>query len=146
MEEKDVHFFILFYFFRYTNVYLALWVALVGRHASYLPIDGEMAQRLITYILADFPARREVAHTWITHEFLASPDDRYPQLLLAMLRTLQANDPTNRAFNSLIVEVPDLPEEVWDMMREYSTAVDRVTLGLSTLRDLVVWRPPVRDR
>jgi symplekin len=105
-----------------------------------------VAQKLVTYIFADFAARRELVHTWVYHEYVASPATRYPQLIEALLRALRALDPSNRAFNALIVEIPILPEEVWTMMCDYSTSRERVTLGLSTLRDLVVWRPPARKK
>lgn len=118
----------------------------MARLAGSLPLDGEVVQKLITYAFSDFNACRELLHTWIYHEFLASPTVRYPQLIEALLTALRTLEPTNRAFNALIVEIPVIPEEVWTMMCEYSTSRDRVTLGLSTLRDLVVWRPPVRER
>ena len=118
----------------------------MARLASTLALDGEMAQKLVTYVIADFTTRRELVHTWVYHEFISSPEKRYPQLVDALLAALRTLDPANRAFNALIVEMPRLPEEVWTMMCEYSTSHDRVTLGLSTLRDLVVWRPPLRDR
>jgi symplekin len=118
----------------------------VARLATTLPLDGEMAQKLVTYVISDFGSRRELVHTWVYHEFISSPDKRYPQLVEALLAALRTLEPSNRAFNALIVEMPRLPEEVWTMMCEYSISRDRVTLGLSTLRDLVVWRPPLRDR
>jgi hypothetical protein len=129
-----------------------LWVGLVSRLASTRPLHSASIPRLLTYIVADLQANKELAQSWLCQEYAASRDSRYPHIFSLLVQQLkdQPWDPKDKSLSELIVELPALLDSVWDLLCDYTTSNQenshKVTLGLSALRDLTVWRPQERAR
>jgi hypothetical protein len=56
-----------------------------------------------------------------------------------------ALDPKDRAFSRFLIESPELTDEAISVIENYCNEEERMPLGISTLRDLVLYRPAVRN-
>ena len=71
---------------------------------------------------------------------------RYATLFAkAMARLPEVLDDTDKAFTQFLTSLPFLPNAAFDILQAYCEHPDRITLGLSTLRDLIVQRPTSRE-
>ena len=56
-----------------------------------------------------------------------------------------ALDPKDRAFSRFLIEAPEITDEAISVIENYCNEEERMPLGISTLRDLVLYRPAVRE-
>jgi symplekin len=56
-----------------------------------------------------------------------------------------ALDPKDRAFSRFLIEAPEITDEAIGVIESYCNEEERMPLGISTLRDLVLYRPAVRQ-
>lgn len=55
-----------------------------------------------------------------------------------------ALDPKDRTFARFLMDVPELTTQSLAVVQEYCHSEERMPLGISTLRDMVLYRPAVR--
>ncbi|KAI6112643.1 Symplekin tight junction protein C terminal-domain-containing protein [Pisolithus sp. B1] len=121
-----------------------------------------LRQILCEYIMDDFPARLRLAITWMNEEWYndrirsaADPNWRpnYESWLNQLVSTYQTTlegkvdgkpDSKDKAFSRFLLDLPDVPSDVLDMLRELSVEADKMHVGFTTLRDLVLERPSLR--
>eukprot|EP01132_Coremiostelium_polycephalum_P002926 gene2926-3646_t len=144
-----------------------LWTSLLSR---LLAIRSEQKEEIrneyVDFIVEDFTARREFALQWLHNELYASREklipemmvesdrdetiqDRYTQLLLKMVnKMLSKFDHKDKALCTFILEVPKITKELLDLINRILNdhSGEFISLGLTTLRDLVIWRPTVRSQ
>ncbi|XP_004349446.2 hypothetical protein CAOG_02696 [Capsaspora owczarzaki ATCC 30864] len=149
-----------------------------------LPLEQQLIDAMVEYIVENVRARMELAFGWLCHEYLGgggplaarlrgrlpgrglkrpAVDDnssdaegitltravplprRYTRCLMALLHALREKlDVRDRLFTRIVIEAPAFTPEVLDLVLEYCTDSERSMLGLSTLHDLVLYRPPLR--
>jgi hypothetical protein len=116
---------------------------------------------LVSFILEDFKERIELALLWLHEEYYReynlaepSPTDNYFIWFHKLLYGLQQPkengelvlDPKDRAFTKFLLEAPDLSDEsIHGVLKSYCDQEEKMPLGISTLRDLILYRPAVRE-
>ncbi|KAI6044311.1 Symplekin tight junction protein C terminal-domain-containing protein [Pisolithus marmoratus] len=121
-----------------------------------------LRQTLCGYIMNDFPARLRLAITWMNEEWYndrirsaADPSWRpnYESWLNQIVSTYQTilegkvdgkPDNKDKAFSRFLLDLPDVPSDVLDMLRDLSVEADKMHVGFTTLRDFVLERPSLR--
>ncbi|KAG2226315.1 hypothetical protein INT45_005987, partial [Circinella minor] len=118
---------------------------------------NNLKEMLIDFVVADLSSRHELALEWLHQEFLLDtaqkrqdPNNYKPtyfkwlQLLLQKgISTLEAKDKT---LTKLMLDAPSLNSESIDLIRRYMREdPTRFVSCVSTLRDLVSNRPPIRE-
>ncbi|KJE91571.1 hypothetical protein CAOG_002696 [Capsaspora owczarzaki ATCC 30864] len=125
-----------------------------------LPLEQQLIDAMVEYIVENVRARMELAFGWLCHEYLGGGGPlaarlrgrlpvplprRYTRCLMALLHALREKlDVRDRLFTRIVIEAPAFTPEVLDLVLEYCTDSERSMLGLSTLHDLVLYRPPLR--
>ncbi|KAI5992588.1 Symplekin tight junction protein C terminal-domain-containing protein [Pisolithus orientalis] len=121
-----------------------------------------LRQTLCEYIMSDFPSRLRLAITWMNEEWYndrirsaADPNWRpnYESWLNQIVSTYQTileskadgkPDSRDKAFSRFLLDLPDVPSDVLDMLRDLSVEAEKMHVGFTTLRDLVLERPSLR--
>ncbi|KAI6016044.1 Symplekin tight junction protein C terminal-domain-containing protein [Pisolithus microcarpus] len=121
-----------------------------------------LRQTLCEYIMNDFPARLRLAITWMNEEWYndrirssADPNWRpnYESWLNQLVSTYQTilegkvdgkPDNKDKAFSRFLLDLPDVPSDVLDMLRDLSVEAEKMHVGFTTLRDFVLERPSLR--
>ncbi|KIM53908.1 hypothetical protein SCLCIDRAFT_1222437 [Scleroderma citrinum Foug A] len=133
-----------------------------SRLTAFYSCQDALRQTLCEYILANFPARLRLATTWMNEEWYndrirtaADPNWRpnYESWLNQIVSTYQTAlegkaegkpDSKDKAFSRFLLDLPDVPSDVLDMLRELSVESDKMHVGFTTLRDFVLERPSLR--
>jgi symplekin len=119
-------------------------------------------ESLVSHILDDFKERMDLALLWLNEEYLKKEwkdyvvvdQDSYEIWFHKLLHGLReprnemgelALDPKDRAFSRFLIEAPEITDEAIGVIESYCNEEERMPLGISTLRDLVLYRPAVRD-
>ncbi|KAJ8651678.1 hypothetical protein O0I10_012746 [Lichtheimia ornata] len=116
----------------------------------------DLKTMLVDFIAADLPTRYEIGLAWLNEEFLCDTECKrrdtsyepqyfkWLQLLLTKgIPTLEGKDKT---LTKLLLDAPAINTEAIDLIRKHmSDEPSRFVSCVSTLRDLVANRPPVRD-
>ncbi|KAJ3100784.1 hypothetical protein HDU97_001955 [Phlyctochytrium planicorne] len=135
--------------------------------------DDSLLNMMLDFVLNDFKNRQELAILWLYEEYrlsllevldlpynmdqnedpVLSSNSRYTNLFMSILRGLRGDgrwpglDSKDRTFTRFLVDAPWLPQEaIEEVVVSYSEDPERMQLGLSTLRDLILLRPPFRKR
>ncbi|EPQ56463.1 hypothetical protein GLOTRDRAFT_59735 [Gloeophyllum trabeum ATCC 11539] len=113
-----------------------------------------LRQRLCDYIMANFSARVRLATTWMNEEWyndrIRSADDpdwrpNYDIWLSQILAAYQTHmDARDRTFTRFLLDLPSIPPDVLEMLRELCLDSERMTVGFTTLREFVLQRPTLR--
>ena len=119
---------------------------------------------LVSFILDNFKDRMDLAILWLHEEYFkrswmpdtADERDTYAHWFQSVLFGLQkprndqgeyALDHKDRAFTRFLMDSPDIDFEfVFEVINLYCNETERMALGISTLRDIILYRPAVRTR
>ncbi|KZT27847.1 hypothetical protein NEOLEDRAFT_1130335 [Neolentinus lepideus HHB14362 ss-1] len=113
-----------------------------------------LRQRLCDYIMANFSARVRLATTWMNEEWYndrirsaQDPDWRpnYDIWLSQILAAYQTHlDARDRTFTRFLLDLPSIPMDVLELLRELCIGPERMQVGFTTLREFVLQRPTLR--
>eukprot|EP01113_Clastostelium_recurvatum_P036817 TRINITY_DN5309_c0_g1_i11.p1 TRINITY_DN5309_c0_g1~~TRINITY_DN5309_c0_g1_i11.p1 ORF type:complete len:998 (+),score=272.99 TRINITY_DN5309_c0_g1_i11:728-3721(+) len=136
----------------------ALWANILVKLASMRDLEDYKLTELVDYVAQDFGTRKEIALQLLASEYAkerqANPqndfshnDSRYIHLLHRFMEALHKYaGPKDRAVSSLLVESPVLPQYILGMFQKlYCTDQERVTLGLASLRDVILFKGQTED-
>ncbi|KAF8636400.1 hypothetical protein AX17_003582 [Amanita inopinata Kibby_2008] len=125
---------------------------------GYYTRQDRLRQTLCDYILADFPSRIRLATAWMNEEWyndqIRTIWDRkwrpnYDTWLNQIVSSYQALlDGKDRTFARFLLDLPSIPAEVLDLLRDLcvdSDSPERIQVGYTTLRGLVIQRPTMRS-
>ena len=119
---------------------------------------------LVSFILDSFKDRMDLAILWLHEEYfkrswmseLSDDRDTYSLWFQSVLYGLQkprndqgeyALDHKDRAFTRFLMDAPDVDFDfVFEVIDIYCNEPERMALGISTLRDMILYRPVVRSR
>ncbi|KAI8902736.1 Symplekin tight junction protein C terminal-domain-containing protein [Globomyces pollinis-pini] len=137
------------------------WMLLISRMLTRTNADNEAKSAFSQFVFERFHSRMDLAILWLCEEFSADSLDNssngyqiWFHNMLDMLKggdvdpsdeTFTGLDPRDRAFTKFLVEVPQLTEYAMTRIHEYCRDSARMQLGLATFRDLIIYRPAVRD-
>ncbi|OCH93643.1 hypothetical protein OBBRIDRAFT_885314 [Obba rivulosa] len=116
--------------------------------------QDRLRQTLCDYIIADFPGRVRLATTWMNEEWyndrLRLGIDRnwqpnYETWLNQIVAAYQTHsDGKDRTFARFLLDLPSVPPDVLNLLRESCTEPDRRQMGFASLREFVAQRPSLR--
>ena len=119
---------------------------------------------LVSFILDNFKERMDLAILWLHEEYFkhswmvdgSNEKDSYSHWFGEVLHGLErprneqgeyALDHKDRAFTRFLMDSPDINYEfVFEVIDFYCNLPERMPLGISTLRDIILYRPAVRTR
>ncbi|KAF9462864.1 Symplekin tight junction protein C terminal-domain-containing protein [Collybia nuda] len=119
--------------------------------------QDRLRQTLCDYIMSDFPSRIRLATTWMNEEWYndqirlakdrhwRSNYDTWLNQIVASYQTLL--DGKDRTFSRFLLDLPAVPGDVLGLLRDLCvdyTSPDRMQVGFTTLRGLVIQRPSMR--
>ncbi|KAK3581424.1 hypothetical protein CHS0354_016286 [Potamilus streckersoni] len=119
---------------------------------------GELKHLLQDFIFEDLKGRADLAFSWLYQEYancqgfsaatvekttMASYDECLTRLLNGLL---EITDQKESLFHRLILEAPSVTENAMQILKKYCSDEERVTLGLNTLKTLILTRPSHRLR
>lgn len=122
--------------------------AVLGRLASTQPLLGAYHSRLVEHAVKLPHERLELLLAWAYAEYCEHSTDRYDELIEFVLGALHAALPPNdRVWTKVLLSLPRLPPALMGLLRAdvASAGGARLTLGLTTLRDLLLQRDGWRD-
>merc|ERR1712137_443996 len=138
-------------------------------------LQHPLVQSVVKFLMDLFPSRIDLAIQWLYQEYyqclleglsttdrqsneweksreqVIKEDSRYNQLLQMILErlciALQPSKESDPLFRSFILRVPDLSSHTIQTLQQFcaSEEVDRVSLGLTSLREIILRRPAARD-
>ncbi|TFK51746.1 hypothetical protein OE88DRAFT_1679157 [Heliocybe sulcata] len=113
-----------------------------------------LRQRLCDYIMESFSTRVRLATTWMNEEWYndrirsAEDPDWRPNYDIWLSQILAAHqthlDARDRTFTRFLLDLPSIPPDVLEMLRELCLESERMQVGFTTLRELVLQRPTLR--
>ncbi|KAL5492454.1 hypothetical protein ACEPAI_3901 [Sanghuangporus weigelae] len=118
------------------------------------PRRERIRQVLFDYILTDFPSREWLAVTWMNEEWYndkiksSREPDWYPIYPLWVQKLVNAYEPMidakDRTLSKFLLDIPFIPQEVLNLLRDLCVEHDRMQVGFITLREFVIQRVPLR--
>ncbi|KAF9530352.1 Symplekin tight junction protein C terminal-domain-containing protein [Crepidotus variabilis] len=128
---------------------------------SKLPVEHDVYARqnqlrrtLCDYIMTDFPSRVRLATTWMNEEWyndqIRSAKDRnwrpnYDTWLNKIVSAYKTDlDGKDKTFTLFLLDLPSIPGEVLEFLRDHCLDHSRMQIGYTTLRGLVIQRPAMR--
>lgn len=142
-------------------------LALISRFVAEEPEDSKYFKQVLDHIKSDLQGKFGLLIQWLFQEYANEclqqfdekemtehlplqpneDESRYTKLFHMFLQIykeqLQEND---LLFTRLLVEAPKMTDKAIQMVYEYVENPSRVTVGLITLRDIIVFREPLRDQ
>ncbi|KAJ3284576.1 hypothetical protein HDU79_008014 [Rhizoclosmatium sp. JEL0117] len=129
----------------------------------------ELRNELLSFILSSFRTRYELAVLWLHEEYhlavvknrklrktyvessaedsFSGYDALFHQMLFALKEGQGGLDAKDRTFTKFLIDVPLVTTVALDqVLKSYCEDSERMLLGFSSLRDLILLRPAVRDR
>ncbi|CAJ0759936.1 12380_t:CDS:10 [Entrophospora sp. SA101] len=113
----------------------------------------ELRDMKLQYIVEDFKNRMDYALTWLDEEWYhdsimqnenSSYEPNYTKWLNRLLdRIMPALE--DHTFTQFILDIPEIFEDVVNRIKIFCNDPDRMSLGFSTLSELVNLRPPARN-
>ncbi|KZV71528.1 hypothetical protein PENSPDRAFT_751633 [Peniophora sp. CONT] len=118
--------------------------------------QDQLRANLYEYIMADFAGRMRLATMWMNEEWysdqLAAEKDSGPELrhnydtwlshiVSAYLQKLSGKD---RTFGRFLLDLPSVPTDVFQLLRDLCITPQKMEVGFVTLRDFVNDRPTLR--
>ncbi|TDL24074.1 hypothetical protein BD410DRAFT_767966 [Rickenella mellea] len=108
------------------------------------------------YIIADFPTRVRLAITWMNEEWFndriqQSEDPNWRQNYPTWVHHLVSRyepllDAKDRTFARFLLDIPLVPPDVLNLLRDLCIDQERMQVGFTTLREFVSQRPPMRTQ
>lgn len=113
---------------------------------------GEDAVRkaVAEYVCDDFAARSRLALVWLNEEWYnakvgAETASAYTDWLQTLVDSYARTvDQKDRALSAFLLDVPEIPSGVLQTLRRLSESLATNIVGITTLRDLIHMRPPIR--
>jgi hypothetical protein len=124
------------------------WMLIVCRLMTRSPSGHKLKEELVRFIFQDFSNRMDLAMLWLFEEFNSGEYEMYLKLFLDWMKgnkDFEGLDPKDRSFTKFLVEVPEYTNSAMKTVLDYCSDDARMQLGIYTLRDLIVYRPAVRD-
>ncbi|KAG6381608.1 hypothetical protein JVT61DRAFT_206 [Boletus reticuloceps] len=133
--------------------------------AEFSSRQDKLRQVLCDYIMADFPSRLRLATTWMNEEWYndrirvangsnwvrtrPNYDSWLNQLVSSyqtMLESKAEGKPDNKdkAFAKFLLDLPSIPVDVLDLLRDLSVDPEKMHVGFTSLREFVLERPSLR--
>ncbi|TCD69615.1 hypothetical protein EIP91_006840 [Steccherinum ochraceum] len=116
--------------------------------------QDRLRQTLCDYVMADFGGRLRLATVWMNEEWYndqirtkADPEWRpsYETWLNQIVAVHQTHiDGKDRTFARFLLDLPAIPQDVLNLLREMCVEPERRQIGFTTLRDFVQQRPSLR--
>ncbi|KAI0954916.1 hypothetical protein AcW1_006666 [Taiwanofungus camphoratus] len=116
--------------------------------------QDRLRQTLCDYIMADFPGRLRLATTWMNEEWyndqIQIARDRnwapnYETWLNQIVAAYQTHlDGKDKAFSKFLLDLPSVPPDVLNLLRESCVELERRQIGFAVLREFVSQRPSLR--
>ncbi|KAH9935928.1 Symplekin tight junction protein C terminal-domain-containing protein [Epithele typhae] len=113
-----------------------------------------LRHRLVEYITADFPGRVRLATAWMNEEWyndrIRRLQDRdwqpnYDTWLNQIVAAYQTHaDHKDRTFSRFLLDLPQVPQDVLNLLRESCVEAERRQMGFAALREFVSQRPSLR--
>ncbi|RDX54248.1 hypothetical protein OH76DRAFT_1398571 [Lentinus brumalis] len=116
--------------------------------------QDRLRHALCEYIMADFSGRIRLATTWMNEEWY---NDRvrqtqdpnwqpnYETWLNQIVAAYQTHaEGKDRTFSRFLLDLPDVPQDVLNLLRESCVEPERRQMGFSALREFVSQRPSLR--
>ncbi|KAH7890752.1 Symplekin tight junction protein C terminal-domain-containing protein [Phlebopus sp. FC_14] len=124
--------------------------------------QDKLRQMLCDYIMADFPSRMRLAITWMNEEWYndririendpnwrPNYDSWLNQVVSSYQTVLEAKaegrpDSKDKAFATFLLDLPSIPSDVLDLLRDLSVDPEKMHIGFTSLREFVLERPTLR--
>ncbi|KAI0072686.1 hypothetical protein K474DRAFT_1604648 [Panus rudis PR-1116 ss-1] len=117
--------------------------------------QDRLRQTLCDYIMDDFPGRVRLATTWMNEEWYNDQirigqdhnwRPNYETWLSQLVAMHQTHlDGKDRSFSRFLLDLPSVPADLLNLLREMCVEQDRRQVGFSALREFVVQRPSLRN-
>ncbi|XP_044172549.1 symplekin-like [Acropora millepora] len=115
-------------------------------------LGGDLRNVLLDFILEDIRARYDLLMSWLYQEYNASESEEtsdemefsqsYCDCLLSLMDGLYSSlDPKDKLFTRILLDVPALTDGAVMAIRMYCEDLDRLQVGFSSLRELILKRP-----
>ncbi|KAF9245242.1 Symplekin tight junction protein C terminal-domain-containing protein [Melanogaster broomeanus] len=124
--------------------------------------QDKLRRSLCDYIMSDFPSRLRLAITWMNEEWYndririgSDPNWRpnYDSWLNQIVSSYQTileskadgrTDSKDKAFAKFLLDIPSVPPDVLDLLRDLSVDTEKMHVGFTSLREFVLERPSLR--
>ncbi|KIK99799.1 hypothetical protein PAXRUDRAFT_822333 [Paxillus rubicundulus Ve08.2h10] len=124
--------------------------------------QDKLRQTLCHYIMADFPSRLRLATTWMNEEWYndririgndpnwrTNYDTWLNQIVSSYQTILESKadgkpDNKDKAFAKFLLDLPSVPTDVLDLLRDLSVDPEKMHVGFTSLREFVLERPSFR--
>ncbi|KAH0836650.1 Symplekin tight junction protein C terminal-domain-containing protein [Lanmaoa asiatica] len=142
----------------------------VEQLADFSSRQDKLREVLCNYIMVDFPSRLRLATAWMNEEWyndririgngsnwstLTSNDQRpnYDSWLNQIVSSYQTileskaegkPDSKDKAFAKFLLDLPSIPGDVLDLLRDLSVDSEKMHVGFTSLREFVLERPSLR--
>lgn len=145
-------------------IWSPLVVRLITRGLCDVPANGEedelaegrreaLRQIIFDFVIADLQSRMDFARLWLNEEWYVEqtssspekerPYDRWLRRLLEHILSYSSNK--DKAFSQFMVDLPEIPVGEVARLGELCKNPEQLQLGFSSLRELALLRPPVRQ-
>ena len=96
---------------------------------------------LVEQLASQFHAKYPFAIQWLYHLAVKRDRNLYQDVLRMFLQKLRIKlSSTDKIFTQFIINLPVITDDALKTVKKYA-AGDRITLGLSTMRDIILYRP-----
>ncbi|KAF9221332.1 hypothetical protein BS17DRAFT_785211 [Gyrodon lividus] len=124
--------------------------------------QDKLRQTLCDYVMADFPSRLRLATTWMNEEWYndririgndpnwrSNYDSWLNQIVSSYQTILESKtdgkpDNKDKAFAKFLLDLPSVPPDVLDLLRDLSVDPEKMHVGFTSLREFVLERPSFR--
>ncbi|KAG9312974.1 Symplekin tight junction protein C terminal-domain-containing protein [Chiua virens] len=130
--------------------------------ADFSSRQDKLRQVLCDYIMMDFPSRLRLATAWMNEEWYndrikmgdgsnSRPNyDSWLNQLVSSYQTILESkaegkpDNKDKAFAKFLLDLPSIPSDVLDLLRDLSVDPEKMHVGFTSLREFVLERPSLR--
>ncbi|KAN0088491.1 Symplekin tight junction protein C terminal domain containing protein [Tylopilus felleus] len=130
--------------------------------AEFSSRQDKLRQALCDYIMLDFPSRLRLATAWMNEEWYndririgtganwrPNYDSWLNQLVSSYQTVLESKaegrpDSKDKAFARFLLDLPSIPADVLDLLRDLSVDPEKMHVGFTSLREFVLERPSLR--
>jgi len=121
-------------------------------------LGGDLKMVLQEFILEDIRPRYELLMSWLYQEYGASEGTEMPgedselrqsysDCILHLMDGLYAKlDPKDKLFSRILLDIPSLTDGAVMAVRMYCEDLERLLVGFSTLRELILKRPATQQQ
>ncbi|KAF8552401.1 hypothetical protein OG21DRAFT_1486223 [Imleria badia] len=130
--------------------------------ADFSSRQDKLRQVLCDYIMVDFPSRLRLATAWMNEEWYndrikigngsnwrPNYDSWLNQIVSSYQTILESKaegkpDSKDKAFAKFLLDLPSIPADVLDLLRDLSVDPEKMHVGFTSLREFVLERPSLR--